>query len=83
MIDEPGTKLIEDLYETHSGRAYSAVDNTNLPYTTGVQSKITGVNNAVDKVPAFTKEYEEEDSDIEKISNLMMLMNNMRMIMMI
>ena len=66
MIDELWPEVIEDLYETHSGRAYSSADNSNLPYTTGVQSKITGVNNAVDKVPAPTKEYEEDDSDIEK-----------------
>ena len=36
IIDEPEPEVIEDLYETHSGRAYSSSDNNNLPYTTGV-----------------------------------------------
>ena len=36
MIDELWPEVVEDLYEIHSGHAYSAADNSNLSYTTGV-----------------------------------------------
>ena len=47
-MDVLGSTEIEDIDDTHAKSAYSASANDNIPHTTGVESKITVVNNAVD-----------------------------------
>ena len=47
MMDEPRPAVVEDLNETHTESAYESAVNTNHPHTTGVESKITGVDNEV------------------------------------
>ena len=58
-MGELETVVIEDIDNTQTDCAYAAAANNNLPNTTGVESNITVVNNAVDEVPEFTKEYKE------------------------
>ena len=54
-MDEPKPVVIENISETHNKRAYAAAFNNNIPHTTGVELKITVVNNAVEEVPEVTK----------------------------
>ena len=47
MMDVPGYTEIEDIDDAHAESAYAAAANNNIPHTTGVESNITVVNNAV------------------------------------
>ena len=69
MMYEPVPPVVEELNKTHAKRVYAAAANSNIPHTKWMDSKITGINNVVEEVIAFTKESEEEDSDVEKDVN--------------
>ena len=64
-MDETLPAVIDDINETRVECANTFSANANPSHITGVELSITGVNNAVDKVPAFTKESQEEYSDEE------------------
>ena len=65
MMDEPGLAVVDKIEKTHTKCSNESAANITIQHTTVVESKNTGVNNAVDKVPAFPKEPKEEDSDKE------------------
>ena len=66
MMDALGPLVVEELDQTLDQSVYAVKSNNNLPHNIEVESNITGANNAVEKVPSFSEEYKEEDSDVDE-----------------